>query len=139
MSKIDLIPRKLSIVNIDNAIFEYKKLLEDIPLTIEANSIFELLNILKRKKINKGHYPNVTLFECANRIMTDLVVLYGVRMLLNGEFKEIDFKEYDVEFGIENKNSHDITANDQNKNLKCEVFNVAGSFFQTKKVKTGTQ
>ncbi len=136
MKNIDFLQRCLNKDNIEATIFEYKKKLQELPLTIEANDLLDLMNILKRQKIGKGPYPNVTIFEAANRIMTDLVLLNGVKMLLNGAINEIKFHEYNVEYGNEDNNEHDITAIENGKKLKCEVFNVAESFFQTKKAKS---
>ena len=111
-------------------------MLKEIPLTIKADNILDLMNSIKRRNINSGPYPNVALFEAANRIMTDLVILNGVKMLLDGKIKEIDFDDYYVEYGNENQNAHDITAQNNGKNLRCEAFNVSAAFFHTKKAKT---
>jgi len=136
MGNIDFLPRKLNHNNIEESILEYKRRLNEIPLNIKASSLLELMNILKRNKIGKGPYPNVTIFEAANRIMTDLVVLGGVRLLLNRIIHDINFDEYTVEYGNEDNNAHDITAFCNGITLKCEVFNVAELFFQTKKAKS---
>lgn len=76
-------------------------------------------------------YPSVTLFEAANRIMSDLVILHGVLGLLN--CKALPFCEYTVEFGNEDKNGFDIRATAGSSTLAGEAFNVAPSFFQAKK------
>ena len=136
MEYLPNIPRELTKANIDQAIENYKKLLDDIPISIKANNVLELLKVLKRSSLNSGPYPNVSIFESANRIMTDLVILFGVKKLLNGAIKDIEFEKYKVEFGNENLNDHDIVAYDSNKRLIGEAFNVAESFFQTKKAKS---
>ena len=130
---IEKIPKKLHRNNINQAIEEYKKLLQNIPLKIESENIFQMLTDLKRKKIESGPYPNVTLFESANRIMSDLTILYGIKALLDGAVSEINFDEYTVEFGHDNYNDNDISANDGKTKLIGEGFNVAKSFFQPKK------
>jgi hypothetical protein len=90
-----------------------------------------LLEVLKRKPVQVGPYPKVTLFEAANRIMSDLVILYGVKWLLdNGKFP---FDSYLVEYGNEDKNGFDIHASSKQKTLLGEAFNVAPLFFQRKK------
>jgi hypothetical protein len=126
---------RLTTNNIDEVIIEYKAKLNNIPLHIKADSFIEFMNKIKREKINYGPYPDVTLFEASNRIMTDLVILYGVKMLLDGKKKEISFDEYFVEYGNEDNNDHDVTATKDGRILKCEAFNVSSSFFQTKKSK----
>lgn len=127
-------PNELTKKNIDSVISKYKEKLKKIPLTIEAKNFLGLMNKLKRDKIGKGPYPDVTNFEAANRIMTDLVLLNGVKQLLDGEIKEIKFDEYIVEYGIGNNNPHDIIASKNGKKLKGEVFNVA--VVKNKKEKT---
>jgi hypothetical protein len=63
--------------------------------------------------------------------MTDLVILYGVKWLLNhGAFP---FDSYTVEYGHGNKQGFDITACANGRTLIGEAFNVAPSFFQIKK------
>lgn len=130
---IDKIPKKLNRQNIEKAISDYCKLLENIPLKIESENILEMLTDLKRKKIGFGPYPNVTLFESANRIMSDLTLLQGIKVILDGAIPEINFDEYEVEFGHDNYNDNDISATDGNIKLIGEGFNVAQSFFQSKK------
>ncbi len=96
-----------------------------------------LRQAFKRVRANKGAAGvdgldiDQTAFEAANRIMTDLVILYGVKWLL--ESKTFPFDSYTVEFGKENKNDFDIQARSTGKLLVGEAFNVAPSFFQSKK------
>jgi hypothetical protein len=73
----------------------------------------------------------VSLFEAANRIMTDLVILSGVRWLLVDS--GLPFREYTVEYGHEDNGDHDIVATDGQRRLIGEAFNVAASFFPIKK------
>ena len=134
MSKnLNFIPRTLNESNIDEAIKMYLDSLNKIPLSISADSILNFLNRIKRDKVLSGPYPDVSLFESANRIMTDLTILFGVRELLGGAIPELDFREYQVEFGNENKNPHDISAESGGRKLIGEAFNVSKSYFHTKK------
>ena len=130
---VEKIPKNLNRDNINRAIEEYKGLLKNIPLKMEFANIFQMLTDLKRKKMESGPYPNVTLFESANRIMSDLTILYGIKALLDGAIIGIDFDEYCVEFGHDNYNENDISARDGRNKLIGEGFNVAKSFFQPKK------
>jgi hypothetical protein len=86
---------------------------------------------LKRQHLGIGPYPKVSLFEAANRIMTDLVLLYGVRWLLRE--RVFGFSEYRVEFGHGNQAPFDLIAEENGQRLIGEAFNVARSFFQGKK------
>lgn len=127
------IPRQLTASNIDQAIASYLNLLQTTPTNIEAKNVLGFLTKIKREKVQSGPYPNVTLFEAANRIMTDLTILYGVKSLFQNTIEEINFDSYTVEFGNENFNDHDILAENKKSKLIGEAFNVAESFFQTKK------
>jgi hypothetical protein len=129
------IENKLDRNNIDKIIKLYTDSLKEMDLKISANNIIELLEKLKRENIDKGPYRNITLFEAANRIMSDLVILFGVKDLLDGKYENINFSQYIVEYGNENNNEHDIIAEDEKTGIKLigEAFNVSKSFFQTKK------
>jgi len=128
--KIDNI---LNIDNIDININKYMNSIKNMDLNIKSNNIIDLFNKLKRNKINKGPYCGISLFEAANRIMTDLVILHGVKDLLYGKYENIKFPEYIVEYGNINNNKHDIISNFNGKKLIGEAFNVSSSLFKTKK------
>jgi len=119
--------------NINNVIAKYKELLKDFPLTIHSSHILELLQSLKRENIGKGPYPNVSMFEAINRIMTDLVILCGVKELLDKGLEGIKFNTINVEYGHNNKQLHDIMAHENEITLHGEAFNVSRSLFQIKK------
>ncbi|RHX89440.1 hypothetical protein [Leptospira stimsonii] len=117
--------------NIENILLNYKNSIKEIGASIGQKKGLELLTLLKREIINVEPYPTVTLFEAANRIMTDLVILEGIKWIFDNNI--FPFEIYTIEYGNENENSHDITANNSTKNLIGEAFNVAPSFFQGKK------
>ena len=71
IKSINEIPCELNNLNIDKVIKDYKSLLNQIPLLLKSDNTLEFLKKIKRDKVNYGPYPNVTLFESANRIMTD--------------------------------------------------------------------
>ena len=127
------IPRILNKESIDDAINDYRQLLKEIPLEIQSNDILAFLMELKRGKLEKGPYIGISIFEAANRIMTDLTILYGVKDLLNNKILPIEFLEFEVEYGNENKNEHDIISYSKNQELIGEAFNVSKSFFYSKK------
>ena len=63
----------------------------------------------------------MTLFEAANRVMTDLVILHGVKSLL--EYEIFPFHTYTVEFGNEDRNDFDLSAsNKTGEKLIGEAF-----------------
>ena len=63
----------------DQCLSEYVQAIEDVGSTIPLLRGLSLISELKRCKTGSGPYPDVSLFESANRIMTDLVILHGVR------------------------------------------------------------
>jgi len=107
---VNTLPRTLNQQNIKQTIAVYLKLLDNIPLKFESNSILQLLTDIKRKELNYGPYPHVSLFESANRIMSDLTILYGVKELLSGAIEEINFEQYNVDLGHDFNNMYDIEA-----------------------------
>jgi hypothetical protein len=123
--------RKLTLANISKIQSEFDSSLAMLGESVKGKTGFPLLESLKREKVKTGPYPNVTLFEAANRIMSDLVILHGVAGLL--QEKIFPFSEYIVEFGNEDKNGFDIRASSPSATLVGEAFNVAPSFFQGKK------
>lgn len=123
--------RLLNIKNIEEAISNYESSIEGIGESIADLRGVSLFQCLKRDKVGLGPYPHVTMFEAANRIMTDLVILKGVHWMLRSD--AFPFDEYLVEYGNEDSNDHDISAQQSGKRLIGEAFNVAPSFFQGKK------
>ncbi len=117
--------------NIAREINRFSESIEGLGSSITNKRGMRLLESLKRDKVQAGPYPDVTLFEAANRIMSDLVILHGVQWLLKQP--SFPFDSYKVVFGNEKKNVFDIQACRAGRRLVGEAFNVAKSFFQTKK------
>lgn len=126
--------KNLTLKNIDNIISDYKVLLTEVAPKVEGTDILDLLKKLKRPGINTGPYPSVSIFESANRIMTDLVIIYGAKLLLEGAIKEVPVvTTLRVDYGNQNTQAHDIIGQEGKYYLAGEAFNVAPSFFNTKK------
>ena len=123
--------RILSASNIDAITAGFYASLTSIGESIRGKTGVPLFMALKREKLVGGPYPDVSIFEAANRIMSDLVILKGVAGLLQSN--SFPFSSYTVEFGNENQNGFDIRASSDSASLVGEAFNVAPSFFQTKK------
>ncbi|MBI2069769.1 MAG: hypothetical protein HYT79_04130 [Elusimicrobia bacterium] len=117
--------------NVDDAIRTYALSVEQIGSSIAHLRGIPLLEALKHTEIGAGPYDDVSLFEAANRIMTDLVILHGVRWMLKK--RTFPFKTYLVEYGNDDENGFDIRAEHDGKILIGEAFNVAKSFFSTKR------
>ncbi len=123
--------RTLNASNIAGITASFYTSLKSIGESIRGKTGVPLFMALKREKLVGGPYPDVSLFEAANRIMSDLVILKGVAGLLQNN--SFPFSSYTVEFGNENENGFDICASSDSASLVGEAFNVASSFFQTKK------
>jgi hypothetical protein len=123
--------RTLTSDNIDSIINDLYVSLSSLGESIKGKVGVQLFTALKREKLIGGPYPGVTLFEAANRVMSDLVILHGVAGLLKAHV--FPFTAYTVEFGNEDNNGFDIRASSSNCDLVGEAFNVAPSFFQGKK------
>jgi hypothetical protein len=123
--------RTISKANAGELITRYLKSVERVGNPFANLEGLPLIQALKREAVNAGPYPHVALFEAANRIMSDLVILYGVKWLLDDEV--FPFRTYTVEYGNDDKNGFDIQATGDGKRLVGEAFNVAPCFFQTKK------
>lgn len=127
--------RTISKANAAHLIATYLASVEEIKNSLgDHKVILDLLKVLKREPVGAGPYPHVTMFEAANRILSDLVILYGVKWLLDNDI--FPFERYEVEYGNEDKNGFDICAAENGKTLAGEAFNVAPSFFQSKKCST---
>lgn len=123
--------RVLTKENVDDELRQFAVAVEEVGASVQGIKGRALLESLKRVKVNVGPYPDVTLFEAANRIMTDLVIYNGVKWLLDNEI--FPFASYTVEFGNEDGNGFDLRADSDCACLVGEAFNVAPSFFQGKK------
>jgi hypothetical protein len=127
----------LTKANINEAISAYKDSINEMDKTITSDTVLELLYKLKRMKTGKGPYCGVSLFEAINRIMTDLVILNGIKYILTqNDCPQLKFQEYHVDFGNSNTQEHDIIAEDNDKRLIGEAFNVSESLFNLKKRKS---
>jgi hypothetical protein len=130
--------RVLTAGNVDQITDEFLKTLTDLGDSIHGLRGIPLLTALKREKLRHGPYPGVTLFEAANRIMSDLVILRGVAGLIRTGMFGID--RYLVEFGNEDRNGFDIKGTDQHgRTLVGEAFNVAPSFFGPKRQRAASK
>jgi hypothetical protein len=123
--------RTLDASNIAMITANFHASLASIGESIRGKTGVPLFTALKRERLVDGPYPGVSLFEAANRIMSDLVILGGVASLLKSSM--FPFSAYTVEFGNEDKNGFDICASSNDASLVGEAFNVAPSFFQAKK------
>jgi hypothetical protein len=112
----------------------YLAQLGNLPLKIEGHSAYALLLRLKREPIGGGPYPKVSPFETANRVLSDLIILFGVKLLLSGisvADMSFPFNSYSVALGTQS--GTDVLADEGDNHLLGEAFNVAPTFYQTKR------
>ena len=95
--------------NIKPYIRQYRAAIRTVGDSIAGLRGIRLLHALKRTQLDFGIYTDVTLFEAANRIMSDLVILQGVKFLLENR-AAFPFDSYTVELGNEDRNDFDIRA-----------------------------
>lgn len=143
MKKVEYLFERTKLVDLDHgALLKFKdvylKLLNDNPFPEPPNSsaFHEIINYLKRKDqsnpLKIGAYENITPFEAANRIASDLIIINGLLQLVmkNEEFKEALFT---LRLGTtHHSNKGDFTITLNGKELEGEAFNVAPSFLKQK-------
>lgn len=130
------LPRKLDKDNIADVIEDYRKRVDEMRLGLTASQHgCQLLLGLKRPEIEIGPWPKVSWFEAANRVLSDLVILYGVRwMVLRQPYP---YESYVVQLGNEQKQRFDIVDAESNgRQLVGEAFSVSKKYFPTKMAKT---
>ncbi|MCD6069304.1 MAG: hypothetical protein K0S33_4130 [Bacteroidetes bacterium] len=110
----------------------YAKLLKNNPFPkTDKTDYWSHLTFYKRALFSIGPYQNITVFEAANRIATDLVLLNGIKTILESE--KLTDASITIRLGneyIKGKGDFDIN------NIHGEAFNVAPSFFPEKLRKT---
>jgi hypothetical protein len=120
----------LTSANIDSEVRRFRRMISDVGHSIAGKRGIDFFESLKRDPISAGPYQGITLYEASNRIMTDLVILCGVRWLL--KCPALPYMEYEVDYGNDNKNAFDITAEHEDGCFSGEAFNVAPSYFGQK-------
>ena len=124
-------PVKISRNNFENKYANYLESILDMDLQLNYKDNYDFFYSVKRKPVRNGPHPNVSAFEAANRIMSDLVIWGALEMLLYPkEILPFKFDEFTIKLG--NKSGIDIESMKENERLIGEAFNVAPSFFYQK-------
>jgi hypothetical protein len=109
------------------------KKVDTLTVPERQGSVVEYMYYLKRNRMRNGPYPDVSFFESANRLLSDLVILFGVRQILNdpqiGSI-HLPFHQYNVKLGGEK--GFDILAENGDDKFVGEAYNVAPSYFPEK-------
>lgn len=115
-----------------------KEIKENNFITPKNLDTIGLIKHLKRDLFKIGPWENITTFEAANRIASDLVLLKGLEELIENDFKA----RFNIRVKVFLGNSHDKTnpgdfiIYDGNNVWRGEAFNVAPSFYKEKLRKT---
>ncbi len=120
---------------------EYFNLLElnKFPKPPISGNAVEMIHYFKRKDeinpISIGPYKNITPFEAANRIASDLVIINGLLKLV--EENKIENALFTLLLGTTHiKEKGDFTIKKGDNEWEGEAFNVATSFLNAKLQKT---
>lgn len=113
---------------------KYWNLLREHPFPSppESGNAIAMIMYFKRQKLNSniiiGPYAGISVFEAANRIASDLVIINGILQLIK-QGREPGNSEITVRLGNKHeKNKGDFTINGK----EGEAFNVAASFYKIK-------
>jgi len=129
---MDTQPYTLSSGNIDTTIERYTGSIACLSARASALTGLALLSTLGRTPVGAGPYPHLTLLEAANRIMSDLVILHGVRWLL--AHSAFPFDCYRVELGGERTRGCDVSAsNARGARLVGQAEALAPASFRARK------
>lgn len=143
MQKVDYLFAPNDLIEIDYEMLQickerYFGFLNDnpFPKPPDTGTYFEMINYLKRKDTNNpqkiGPYQNITVFEAANRIASDLVIINGIIQLV-AKYPELKVACFTLRLGIlHEKGKGDFTIHLDNQDIEGEAFNVAPSFLKVK-------
>jgi len=143
MQKVDYLFAPNDLIRIDYEMLQISKqryfgFLDDnpFPKPPDTGTYFEMINYLKRKDTNNpqkiGPYQNITIFEAANRIASDLVIINGIIQLV-AKHPELLVARFTLRLGIlHEKGKGDFTIHLDNQDFEGEAFNVAPSFLKVK-------
>lgn len=128
----DVFNKALSYKEFEKAKADYLELLDINKYAIkESETIYELIDNIKRSPEKIGPYQHISIFEALNRIGTDLVLLSGATKLFKEEIHEIKPKSIQLRMGT-NKGFDIEVKVEKNKIIYGEAFNAAESFCKIK-------
>ncbi|MCC6739468.1 MAG: hypothetical protein IT452_10520 [Planctomycetia bacterium] len=134
-----LAPRPARVVtagDIDGKIVCYVEELDALLLPELPRRPLALFRMLKRHRFPRGEEKSeISVFEIANRAMSNLVVYLTARRLLSNAGEVLGSDSLDsIHLALENEDGSDLAAvTKTGRVLKGECFNVATSFFPVKR------
>lgn len=119
---------------IDRAISDYVRDARTTTLPVFPTSdCLRLFQILKREPLVDGPWSRLSLFEAANRALSDLVVLGAARYLLREAVQGQTAPMKKIAVTLGNENGFDLSGVlPTGANLRGECFNVAPTFYAFK-------
>lgn len=116
---------------------QYFEYLEQHPIVFPTPlHTIDFIKLLKRRNSDQSHiygpYKNISIYEAANRIASDLVIINGLVELveIKSEYKKATFT---LRLGITDHKGHgDFTISLHGEDYEGEAFNVAPSFLKAK-------
>lgn len=116
---------------------EYLTLIDRYPFpNVQGSNYQSLLGALKRRTRRIGPYFEITFFEAANRIASDLTLIEGVTQLFTRQLIATDAK-LQLRLGtMQAKDKGDFSLFDNGIEIQGEAFDVAPTFFRSKLYKT---
>lgn len=116
----------------DKAKKKYLESLDENNYSIKsADTIYELIENVKRAREKIGPYQNISVFESLNRIGSDLVLLDGAEKLFNGAINDIVPDTIHLKMGTTHGFDFVVKTID-GKTIYGEAFNAAESFCKFK-------
>jgi hypothetical protein len=103
---------------------------------IENGDYKTFLNTVKCDHYNIGPYIDITIFEAAYRIVSDMPIFEGVLEPYNGKAIHKDSKVILRLGTMQEKGKGDFSVFEESREKQGEAFNVASSFFRNKMYKT---
>lgn len=145
MAKVEfLLKNRLTDIDVEDLLSikkEYFDLLKrnKFPKPPKCRNFSKMIHYFKRKDENNpiaiGTYKNITPFEAANRIASDLVIINGLLQLIND--KKMENAVLTIRLGTTHiKDKGDFTIKLGSDEFEGEAFNVAPSFLKDKLQKT---
>lgn len=107
----------------------YTKLVKKLNKPVFTNNILVDLLSLKRDEVNSGPYPDVSFFESANRICSDLTLLHGCLFLFDSD---LDIEYFECRFGTVKGIDVIGYSKDEKQIFEAEVFCTSERYFKAK-------
>lgn len=118
-------------------IAKYKQSLKDFPPpTLDSKGTYSLIASLKRSPHRFGPYKGLTLFEIANRLFSDLVLMEGAKHIFEKPSLVTQHDILSMKLNPSNISGYDLEIYTEEETIYGEAYNTAPSFFKIKTAST---